>query len=361
MSSDPYRAECTQFFDFSLLPAVGREESGELEARILAKLTAEMADLEARITSIAVSVGAETFGDPTEVLQFVTNKTVHDAFEAWIGATALLTFGETDVTTLEQSLQQELTSAKTGRSIDKSSVVASFKSKNGLPYLLGGDMSKRSESVPLAAVPDWDAWAGTQGTGGKRGELTKLITRQVERHTAMFKLLQRGRPEAVALASAILQESSTWLKSLFDAVSTQYTFWVQTTYGDSPSKVEKAECFKVVASMVKIVFEDLQVVRVHAMSAYLDANKARCSATYLWATLQELHVMREFQRLDFIRHPSVAPMLMLFLYHNRAPVSQLQALEQTVKDHADTITILEKEVKSNRSQIDRIDSKIKKK
>ena len=339
----------------------GQEDPGDLEAKIVAKLMAEMGDLEARITSIAVSVGAETFGDPTDVLQFVTNKTVHDAFEVWIGATALVTFGETDVATLEQSLAQELTSAKTGRSIDKSSVVASFKSKNGLPYLLGGDVSKRSEDVPLAAIPDWDTWAGTQGSGGKRGELTKLITRQVDRHTAMFKLLQRGRPEAIALAVAILQEANTWLKSLFDAVSTQYTFLVQTTYGDSPTKVEKAECFKVVASMVKIVFEDLQVVRVHAMSAYLDSNKARCSATYLWATLQELHVMREFQRLDFIRHPSVAPMLMLFLYHNRAPVSHLQALEQTVKDHADTITTLEKEVKSNRSQIDRIDSKIKKK
>ena len=91
---------------------------------------------------------------------------------------------------------------------------------------------------------------------------------------------------AIALAKSILDESHTWWKGLFDFMSTQYTFLVETTYGEQPSVAEKAECWKVVASMVKIIFEQIQEVRVSAMSAYLNPDKARCSSSYLWATMQ---------------------------------------------------------------------------
>lgn len=54
-------------------------------------------------------------------------------------------------------------------------------------------------------------------------------------------------------------------------------------------------------------------------------------------------------------------MLMIFLYHNRAPVSHLKALEEKVEDHAKSISSNEKDVKSNRSQIDKLASSVKKK
>ena len=54
--------------------------------------------------------------------------------------------------------------------------------------------------------------------------------------------------------------------------------------------------------------------------------------------------MRELQDLEFIRHPSIAPMLMIFLCHNRAPITHLRTLEATVETQAKSLKAAEKDV-----------------
>ena len=177
-----------------------------MEARLSAQFTAMVEALENRVTSKAVQAGPESFGDSTEALLFVTNETVHvqGAFESWIGPITLMVSGETDISMLEQSLRQELTSHKTGNTIDQSAMIAAFKLGCSVPYLLGGEVTKRTDNKPLADIPDWEAWAGAKGSGGKRSELTKLLGRLKTRHQSMIKLIQSGKPRAIALAVSIL-------------------------------------------------------------------------------------------------------------------------------------------------------------
>ena len=210
-----------------------------MEARLSAQFTAMLEALENRVTSKAVQAGPESFGDSTEALLFVTNETVHGAFESWIGPITLMVSGEADISMLEQSLQQELTSHKTGNTIDQSAMIAAFKLGYSVPYILGGEVTKRTDNKPLADIPDWEAWAGAKGSGGKRSELTKLLVRLKSRHKSMIQLVQRGKPRAIALAISILDEAHNLWLALFNAVSTQYAFLVGTTHGDNPTKAEK--------------------------------------------------------------------------------------------------------------------------
>ena len=100
-----------------------------------------------RLQSKAVSCGAESFSDLAEAHQFVLTESVLDGCEAWMGAVNLMVSGETDITTLDESLQQELTSGKTGKSIDKLVQSSSFRTLGGLPSLLGGEATKRTDSL----------------------------------------------------------------------------------------------------------------------------------------------------------------------------------------------------------------------
>ena len=71
---------------------------GAMEARLSAQFTAVVEALENQVTSKAVQAGPESFfGDATEAKLFVTNETVHGAFESWIGPITLMASGETDV------------------------------------------------------------------------------------------------------------------------------------------------------------------------------------------------------------------------------------------------------------------------
>ena len=70
--------------------------------------------------------------------------------------------------------------------------------------------TKRTDSKPLAAVPDWESWAGSKGSGGKRAELTKTLATLVQRHKTMIELVQHrgkdmvasGRPGASKLSTS---------------------------------------------------------------------------------------------------------------------------------------------------------------
>lgn len=137
-----------------------------------------------------------------------------------------------------------------------------------------------------------------------------------------------GHPAACSLAIYLLEESFTFWTRLCAGVDSFFLYLVTTTYGSAPTKEGKAECWTVVLTMLRVVWRELRKVRVVAESAYAysDSNPALMVGQYLWATLQDHRVQKEFLDAGFRSHPQVAPRITMYLFENQAPKVETTAL-----------------------------------
>ena len=84
----------------------------------------------------------------------------------------------------------------------------------------------------------------------------------------------------------------------------------------NPSKEIKASAWKVTTLSVVKVFEELRNARQPGVSAEISPNQLHVVGRFLYATLQELKVMREFQLKGFEGHPSIQIIKMTHVFDN---------------------------------------------
>ena len=89
-------------------------------------------------------------------------------------------------------------------------------------------------------------------------------------------------------------------------------------------------CWKTVLTLVKVIFQELQKVRVVAEHAY--NFPARANALYLWEVLQTHRVMVQFVCTNFREHPMFHPKKIMFLFKTSVPKSEIDRVSFLVNN-----------------------------
>jgi len=91
----------------------------------------------------------------------------------------------------------------------------------------------------------------------------------------------------------------------------------------NPSKEIKATTWKVTTLAIGKLFEELRKARQPGLSAEISPNPLHVVGRFLYATLQELKVMRDFQLKGFDGHPSIQLIKMTHVFDNYTPRSEI--------------------------------------
>ena len=112
-----------------------------------------------------------------------------------------------------------------------------------------------------------------------------------------------------------------------------------------------------VLTTTRVIWRELQKVRVESETAYGSAENMVMVGHYLWVTIQAHRVMDDLLRSQFRQHPEVAPHITLYLFKHRAPIVEVVALKQRVEFQDKTISQMDKTCKEVRLRVDLITDK----
>ncbi len=102
------------------------------------------------------------------------------------------------------------------------------------------------------------------------------------------------------------------------------------------------------SSIIQKIFDELRWVRAPAANAVADKNPISKCAAYMWALIQANRVQKEFLDAYFKNHPTIAPVIILHVFHTQVTKVQFKRLEGRVSE-------LEKKLKSQSTK----DGKVK--
>ena len=140
-------------------------------------------------------------------------------------------------------------------------------------------------------------------------------------------------PPVLSLCKELLSLTVDFFRKISSMMHTLYHELMVTTFGsDHPGKESMAICWKIVLTLVKVILQELQKVRVGAEHAY--NFPTRTNALYLWEVLQAHQVMAEFVRTNFREHPMFHPTIIMFLFETSVPKSGIDRVclgQQCVK------------------------------
>ena len=131
-----------------------------------------------------------------------------------------------------------------------------------------------------------------------------------------------------------------------------YTMLVTKAYGQESkaAKDAKTACWKIVTTLLRVMFHELHGVRVFAENGYLRAGEE--NAYYLHGVLQAHMIMPEFAKNKFIEHPRFYPKLLMHLFGSSAPQVDVVELAKTNSDLQKQVKDLQKEIHTCKSIVD---------
>ena len=115
-------------------------------------------------------------------------------------------------------------------------------------------------------------------------------------------------------------------------------------------KDAKAACWKIVTTMLRVMFHELHGVRVFAENSYLWIGEEH--AYYLHGVLQVHRIMSEFTKNKVIEHPRFYPKLLMHLFESSAPRADVVELGKTNSDLQKLVKDLQKEIHTCKSIVD---------
>jgi len=132
-------------------------------------------------------------------------------------------------------------------------------------------------------------------------------------------------PKLKELAMHFLNSTFDFLGTFFSWIGNYYRVMVVNT-GASSDK-EKAECWKLVLTMIATVFEVLWETRRPAKNAYLAAPR-EALVTCLYSAARTQSIMKAFERNNFSEHPRIFPKLMTFIFESHTSKTEFMALKK---------------------------------
>jgi hypothetical protein len=190
------------------------------------------------------------------------------------------------------------------------------------PTVLGG--KKLAGGHPLPAFKTYKLWDNKTSISERSS--TKESLKQAE--SSLKAVIQDSMltTKGKELAKQMVDQSAIVIAKLFMFMDRFYAELCDT-YGTSA-----AEAWHLVSGVVRRFFGDLYAV--HGRAKLLSLKKKRTDmigGAYFWVSLQAHHrVMSEYLAADFRHHPSVAPVITIYLYLHQVPVSIYESRSRKV-------------------------------
>jgi len=95
--------------------------------------------------------------------------------------------------------------------------------------------------------------------------------------------------------------------------------WMDVFYQEllTTSEATEEEAWELVSACIKKIFEDLRRVRAGAANATTETDRSNKCTTILWALVQSHRIMKDFLDARFRNHPSIAPVIILYVFKTR--------------------------------------------
>lgn len=300
---------------------VGVGAEGGINATTFAAYKAEVEgkfrDLRQQVDNVEVVIGGTTFTDLEFCIQYAIDYFPASGYECIIGFVTFLQHATNDVETQVQVEASEIHAHKLQRNAFQSSHVASFK----IPLPIWFQI-KKDESRSFIRIPSFEVWSQH---GGVRFNLEKRMRTKLtslDQHIDTI-LSQPEHLVAKVLCKTILQDVHTWWTWFSSTVTDFYNKLVTNAApGANPTKEVKASAWAVTTSAVVTMFEELSKARQTGLSAELAVGPGQTVGRFLYATLQELRVMKEFQNKSFDEHASIQLLKMTHVFENYLPRSE---------------------------------------
>ena len=320
------------------MSGVGVGAEGGINATTFAAYKAEvedkLRDLRQQVDNVEVVIGGITFTDLEFCIQYAIDYFPERAYECIIGFGTFLQHATNDVETQGQVEASEIHAHKLQRNPYQSSHVASFKIP--LPILF---QIRKDASRSFARIASFEVWSQP---GGVRFDLEKRMRTHLKSLSQHIDTMMSQPQHLVAkvLCKNILQQVHTWWTWFSSTVTDFYNKLVTNAApGANPTKEVKASAWAVTTSAIVTMFEELRKARQTGLSAELAIGPGQTVGRFLYATLQELRVMNEFQEKSFDEHASIQLLKMTHVFENYLPrgegdvgklASNLKSCQKTV-------------------------------
>lgn len=271
--------------------------------------------LSQKVNDDEVSVAGIRFPDLDFCLQYCIDNFPQQAYECLVGFTTLLHHSTDDVETQNQMEVREIHSNRLNRSSQQSTHLGSFKLDHPIWF--------HFKDGAFTKISTFEKWS--QPTEGIRAMLNERVARTVQNLTQHINTVLAHHPTARQLSITILQEVNTWWTWLSSMITDFYHKLLANAAPNTanPSKEIKASTWKVATQSIVKLFEELRKARQPGVSAEISPNPLHVVGRFLYATLQELKVMREFQSKNFDGHPSIQLIKMTHVFDNYTPRSEI--------------------------------------
>jgi len=192
-----------------------------------------------------------------------------------------------------------------------------------IPPILEGpkDSSLREAKHDFNAACTFEDWMSVDSLGGTAKNLTSWVVRAFDRIQGTINLTL-GSPQANGVMMELRGEFITHFRAIFTTkVTSFYQKILGKTGGAPPHTAEvKATCWALVTKLLKVLFQEIHKVRMFAseLGNFRDDN-VRVNGLFLYATLEELRVLREFTSHDYRRHPKYNQCIVLHLFNTSLP------------------------------------------
>ncbi len=192
-----------------------------------------------------------------------------------------------------------------------------------IPPILEGpkDSSLREAKHDFNAACTFEDWMPVGSLGGT----SKNLTRGVVRAFNMIKgtiSLTLGSPQVKAVMMELHGEFITHFWAIFATEVMSYYLEILGKMGGAPPHTAevKVTCWALVTKLLKVLFMEVHKGRMFvAELGNIRDDNARVNGLFLYATLEELRVLREFASHDFRRHPKFNQCIVLHLFDTSLP------------------------------------------
>jgi hypothetical protein len=179
----------------------------------------------------------------------------------------------------------------------------------------------RENKHDFNAAKNYKDWKPSSSMGGTTKNLMDGVTWAFDRIKGAINLTL-GTPLARSVMLELQGKFLMHFRAIFVTEVTDYYQEILGKTGGSPphDKEIKATCWALVTKLLKVIFQEVQKVRVFAADlGNIKDDTARVNRLFLYAALEELHVLRDSVAHQYCHHPKYNNQVVEHLFNTSVP------------------------------------------
>jgi hypothetical protein len=179
----------------------------------------------------------------------------------------------------------------------------------------------RENKHDFSAAKSYKDWKPSSSMGGTAKNLTDGVTWAFDCIKGAINLTL-GNPLARLVMMELHSKFLMHLRAIFVTKVTDYYQEILGKTGGPPphDKEIKATCWALVTKLLKVIFQEVHKVRVFAADlGNIKDDTAQVNRLFLYAALEELHVLRDFAAHQYRHHPKYYNQVVEHLFNMSVP------------------------------------------